>query len=436
MSKYEIMPELLPVQAIRGALPDGQEIIILRETEGAGSHEVIIAGEVFALLNYFDGKTPVNELKTMLLNEGMDVSELKVLDDLTEALDNGLIIKGEAYRIVESNFRREVDRFARHAGTAYPDNTGMCHRFIQNWYKESKMEVPRAMVAPPDGARLIGLVSPHYDLNGSGPTVATAFRALEADFKKNGEADTIVILGASHSPVENGIAITRKNYLLPIGEAPADVELIDAIAKALPVDPYAGEIAFRGEFVCEFQTLFVAWYRLKHPESKIKIVPLLISPLDADSEEDDAPPPNLDMKTHPSRAIIDSIASAVKSLGRRVVYIASADLAHVGKRFDTTQALTDDLSFDVEKSDLRALELLRVGNSQGLVHEVFDNGNPYGVCSTAVLYYLSELCAPGFHSSVILHYTQMQETETESMVAFAAQSVYESIKEETADDEG
>ena len=76
---------------------------------------------------------------------------------------------------------------------------------------------------------------------------------------------------------------------------------------------------------------------------------------------------------------------------------------------------------------MRALELLRVGNSQGLVHEIFDAGNPYGICSTAVLYYLSELCAPAFHSSVILHYTQMQETESESMVAFAAQSIYETL---------
>jgi AmmeMemoRadiSam system protein B/AmmeMemoRadiSam system protein A len=178
-----------------------------------------------------------------------------------------------------------------------------------------------AAVQPVDGAP-IGLIVPHAGYVYSGPVAACGFRQLE-----QGPYDVAVIIASDNqSPLSDPISVWAEGgFETPLGVAPVDVELSQALVAADPritFDPAAHE----GEHPIEIELPF-----LQHVCPDCSIVPILMG----DDDEETV------------GVLADALLETLP--GKRAVIIASSDLSHYP---------TYDDALTVDGATLAAIETL------------------------------------------------------------------------------
>jgi len=175
-----------------------------------------------------------------------------------------------------------------------------------SWYPSDPDELAQtvdemlASVEPVDGEP-VALIVPHAGYVYSGPVAAYGFKQLEGV-----EYEVAVIVASDHqSPLSNPISVWAEGgFETPLGVAPVDVELAQALVGADPritFDPAAHE----GEHPIEIELPF-----LQRVCPGCSIVPVLMG---ADDEET-------------VRSLADVLLTVLP--GRRAVVIASSDLSH------------------------------------------------------------------------------------------------------------
>lgn len=202
------------------------------------------------------------------------------------------------------------------------------------WYPGSPQELAqtvddylaRAKYFPTQDA-LIALISPHAGYAYSGQTAAYAYRQLEGR-----QFDTVVVMGPSHYDDFGAYAISsKKYYATPLGAVPLDQEFIDALTQRIPIT----RVARDREHSLEIQLPF-----LQRMLGEFTLVPIMMSlPFYIVGERALAP----------SEQLARVLAELARD--RRVLFVASSDLAHLPdyqmvKQFD---ARTEELvaSFDM-----------------------------------------------------------------------------------------
>ena len=188
-----------------------------------------------------------------------------------------------------------VLRRAAVAGSWYPGTATAIAAEV-----DAYLEAARA--APPPG-RLVGLVSPHAGLRYSGPVAAYGYGLLRALAGEPGL--TVVLVGPSHHAAFDGVAAhTRGAWETPLGRAPIDEEVSQALVDADPV-VFDDPDVHRDEHSLEMQMPF-----LQRLVPSLRILPLLMG--------------------SQSRQEVEALAAALaKALaGRRALLVASSDLSH------------------------------------------------------------------------------------------------------------
>ncbi len=177
------------------------------------------------------------------------------------------------------------------AGSWYPDDAGELAAMVDGML---------AAARPVDGEP-IGLIAPHAGYAYSGPVAAYGFKQLEGV-----GYDVAVIIASDHqAPLSAPISVWAEGgFETPLGVAPVDVELAQALVEADPritFDPATHE----GEHPIEIELPF-----LQRVCPACRIVPVLMG--DADEET------------------VQVLANALLATlpGRRAVVIASSDLSH------------------------------------------------------------------------------------------------------------
>ena len=188
-----------------------------------------------------------------------------------------------------------VLRRAAVAGSWYPGTATAIAAEV-----DAYLEAARA--APPPG-RLVGLVSPHAGLRYSGPVAAYGYGLLRALAGEPGL--TVVLVGPSHHAAFDGVAAhMRGAWETPLGRAPIDEEVSQALVDADPV-VFDDPDVHRDEHSLEMQMPF-----LQRLVPSLRILPLLMG--------------------SQSRREVEALAAALaKALaGRRALLVASSDLSH------------------------------------------------------------------------------------------------------------
>jgi MEMO1 family protein len=188
-----------------------------------------------------------------------------------------------------------VLRRAAVAGSWYPGTATAIAAEV-----DAYLEAARA--APPPG-RLVGLVSPHAGLRYSGPVAAYGYGLLRALAGEPGL--TVVLVGPSHHAAFDGVAAhMRGTWETPLGRAPIDEEVSQALVDADPV-VFDDPDVHRDEHSLEMQMPF-----LQRLVPSLRILPLLMG--------------------SQSRREVEALAAALaKALaGRRALLVASSDLSH------------------------------------------------------------------------------------------------------------
>jgi AmmeMemoRadiSam system protein B len=204
-------------------------------------------------------------------------------------------------------------------------------------------------------------------------------------------------------------ALTRKDYDTPLGSARTDVELVDALARRARQDCFGAELAHRSEHSIEFQAVFLQY--LYAGRRDIAIVPVLTSFVHEALARRQRP--EADRRV---RAFLDALAETVAASGRRVAFIAGADLAHMGPRFGDAAPLSPADMAVVDREDRALLAAVEAGDADAFFNSVRRDHDRRRTCGLSPIYTL--LRALDGAKGTLRRYGQWPDPE--GLVSFAS----------------
>ena len=383
---------------------------MLRDTQGVTSSHVILPMDLVPIVGRFDGTRTCEAIARLASDEmGERVSTERVVR-LASELEEALFVDGAPYRRerarIERTFADADVRAASHAGGAYHGEPAKLAQYIE----EECFGITGAASAADEGGRLLGLVAPHIDpwrgARGYGEAYGVLAKALPAD------ADTFVLFGTSHAPMREPFSLCRKAFDTPLGRLEADLDSIDAIAKASDFDPYADQFNHKREHSLEFQAVF-----LRHllGGRKARIIPILAG-LGEHQSSGESP--------SGARAVerfLDAVRKVIDT--KSAIVIAGADLAHVGPRFGDPRPFDAGERAALHETDRESLDHATRGDAEAFWRHVAGDLETRRVCGLAPIYSLLRTVATGSRGR-LRHYEQNVDPDEGSIVSHAALGFY------------
>ncbi len=402
--RYGLMPRLTTLEA-EETVVDGQRAYTVRRT-GAAADGVMLSPEAIAIASYFDGTRDLRAVQRAIYEQHGQLLYIERIHELASALDRAGLLETTSDRaITERDAQRSevLVRPATYAGSAYESDPTVLREQLDALFLHA--DGPGAAPAPVAGASPIaGLVAPHIDIPRGGPIYAHAYKAL-AD---RGPADVFVVFGTAHASPRELFTLTRRHYDTPFGTVTTDTAIVDALERVV------GEALFRDERVhdeehsIEFQAVYLKYLFGDRP---FTLVPVLCSSLYGLTAEGKRPS---------DEPHVEKFLAALKAAtdGRRVCYIASADLSHVGKLYGDIDPPSATALQTLQARDLKTLDTVRVGNANAFFDDVAPDGESRRICGLTPVYAM--LRATGEQPARLLKYAQWFGEEEGSAVTYAA----------------
>ncbi|BDG08677.1 AmmeMemoRadiSam system protein B [Anaeromyxobacter paludicola] len=428
-------PRLVPLEPRLVQLEDGTQGVVLRDPTGVLTQSALVSPGAYLVLAHLDGTRTLPEVERALALQGRPVP-LPDIVTLVRRLEESGLVHGPAHEALRRRaleaFRALPARPASCAGGAYPEEPEALRAFLDGFLSEAadppgrpspalparrggsapeappesiSQRAPRSTLSRDAGEGRGGggpangdvrlLVAPHIDLHRGGAAYGHAYRALAAS-----DAELFVVFGTAHATPPHLFTLTRLDYDTPLGPVPTDRELAGALAEELGEEElFADELCHRQEHSCEFQLL---WLRHLFPDRPIRALPVLCSSIS-----------HLDDPDGETRAFLDALARAVR--GRRVCYVAGADLAHVGPMYGDEAAPTPEALAGLAAEDRRTLAFLERGDPGGFHRDATLDDARRRLCGVAPIYAAMRAAGAGAR---LIHYGQWSDG-TDS-VSFAA----------------
>lgn len=410
-------PKLRPLPASRFEW-DGRLFVRFEDPAGVVAHPVLVPLDAYQqVVRHFDGRSTLPQVLDRVRSEtGQDVAMAEVVQ-LVEQLDRAMVLDGPRFDDFHRNFRNGLVRPAAFAGRSYAASDRALRDQLRGLFLDPKgAGLPsRALRRARADARLRAVVCPHIDFQRGGPTYTWAYRSL---FERS-DADLYVILGVAHQSCRRRFALTSKDFETPLGTLPTDREFVDQLASRAGGHLFEDELAHRTEHSIEFQTVFLNY--LWGLRRDVAVVPILVGSFH-DLMDSDAPP----MDDPEVGGFITALRETERASGRRVAYIGSVDLSHVGPEFGDPRAVDSAALGRLGEFDDAMLDRALACDPEGWFRTAAKVGNRTRICGLAATYVM--LHAIGPVRGRLLRYDQAVDARGQCCVTFAS-AVFEAERE-------
>ena len=400
----ESVPRLRHVEAFP-VEHEGRSCIALRDPAGYTDAIVLLHGPLLEIVSLIDGGHTVADIQAAVMRRHGQLVERRQIEEIAEALDRQGFLDSPGFAdrraVVDGTFLAAPVRPAAHAGAAYSGEPGELRAMLDGFFAPPDGPGPIDVARPaaperrgPSAAPEVrAVIAPHIDYHRGGPAYAWAYRELA----ERSQADLFVILGTCHAGMEHPFALTRKDYAGPMGDVRVDRDFVDALAKRARQDCFASELAHRVEHSIELQAVFLRY--LFAGRRDIRIVPVLTSfaheALARGQRPEDDPR---------VRRFLDALAAGVAATGRRVAFVAGADLAHVGPRFGDPEPISPEELKRVAREDGEMLATVEAGDAAAFFDSAARDGDRRRICGLSPIWAL--LRATGGRPGVVRRYGQ------------------------------
>ncbi len=391
----------------------GQRLLCLQDPLNISEKALFLPPTVYFIVSLFDGKHSVLDIQAECMRRFGEFLFTEKIQEIISQLEENLFLEGdrfqEALREKEESFKRAPIREAAFAGKSYEKEPEALRGQLEGYFKGS--DGPGSPGERAGGDGLKGVVAPHIDFQRGGSCYAFAHREIWEESSSR----CFIILGTAHASMETPFCLTRKDFVTPLGTLNVDRELIDAIQSRCPYDLFKSEGVHRNEHSIEFQCVLL---RYLYPEPiPIKILPILSGSFHEAVEKGISP-----MGLKPIRQFIEALKEVVSSLGKKVCYIASADLSHIGLQFGDQEGVGEyDLRILAEE-DQEMLGYVESMDGEGFFSSILKERDRRRICGLPAIYaMLHSLDAKG---GKLLKYGQALTQETRSVVSFASLAFY------------
>ncbi len=399
-------------------------MLALRDPSGL-AREVMLQPLAVAILELCDGERTRDQICAEFQTKYNRPLSRDSLDKLLGSLDDAHLLDSDAFRQFSANlfaeFTRSPTRAALLAGKSYPADPAALTQSL-----DASFAPPQGPGRPQPGSGPLprAIISPHIDFNRGGAAYAWAYRDLAGATEL---PERIIIFGTNHAGSEHPFTLTRKHYQTPLGQLDTDIECVDKVVAAIgerlgqprAQSLFRDEHHHRGEHSLEFQMVWLR-YLLGERATQVKVVPILCGSLQEFVESDKDP------------AMDERVAIFIEELkrsleGKRVLWIAGADLAHVGPSFarhgegDMTPLDKNDRA-SLERRDQETLAPVLRGDARGWFEEIRRERDQRRVCGLPPIYAMLRSAEPT--SGKLLVYAQCPADEGGGSIVSIASLVF------------
>ena len=415
------MNDPTPYPALRNIqyspMQQGEEhYIVLWDQSGLSVERLIIPLNLFYLFQFLDGEHSPEQIGVEYLKKYGEFLMPAKLDQLIADLDHKLFLEGDRYETAKAaavqSYRNAPTRKPQFAGRSYEDDPEKLREQIAGFFVAK--EGPSTEPSDNRGKAIKGLVVPNYELREAGPLYAWAYKELrEAE-----SPDIYIIFGVAHAGLAGPVSVTDKDFETPLGVVPVNRPIMDYLKSNGEEAWFADELWHQKEHSIEFQLPFLQeTVGASTHGSPISIVPVLSS-FSPDSVLDPARRDFADL----IERFVSVLQEAIAASGRRVCFIASANLAHIGLRYGDNKAPTDFSFHRCMQSDLEMLKHVENIDARGFAQFLVKDGDKRHVLGFAAIYLLLRLLDG--EKGEVLRYDREIVDQFNSTITYASASFF------------
>lgn len=384
---------------------NGDSLIVLCDRAGYAPEYMALLAAVMPIVEMADGKRAIQDIASEIeIQTGEAVAEREIAE-LFAALETANFLQSEQFRAHKA--RKDCEFFAKPvraaacAGASYADDTAELRAYLHSL-------MPLSSSSPIEQECATAVVVPHIDLRVGAKSYVPAYRALQ-----HSDAEVFVIFGTSHYGWQDVFIPTEKHFQTPLGVVQTDTDIISTLRAHVPFELCRNDIAHKDEHSIEFQLLFLQHLFHHRP---FTVVPILVTSFQ----------PFITAGIPPAqherfRGFIDALRFALTASGKKAAFIASADMAHVGRKFGDDFAATTILETLVHE-DAAILHKATAADADSFFTHIASTNDNRRICGLPPVYSMLQAVQP--ERGVLLDYQQWHERETESAVTYASLAYY------------
>lgn len=398
-------PQLRPVEAFPVEM-SGQTMIALRDPSRIAPETLIISEDLLHILQYFDGRHSISDIQSIYRQQyNVHIPE-EQLQQIIVDMDQRLFLESPSFRQHQQKLIQEYRNLPYRPMALAGQSYSLAPEALREELKKFFVTVngQNSAVTIPKADHVKGLILPHIDIQAGGETFALGYDLLA----KTEPVDLFVILGTGHNGINNAFACSNKDFETPLGMVKTDKDFLEKLQSELMDDIYAEEILHKSEHTIEFQTVFLQYLFGNRPDWEI--VPILCS-FNTFMLENGA-------WGNKIRKFIQALKKTMKISQKKICVLASADLAHIGRRYGDQFNPDEAYLNSIKAKDIESLQLAGKMNTSGFLDSIRQDEDERRVCGFPPIYTMLETI--NAKQSHLLHYNQVAVDNQNSTVSFAS----------------
>lgn len=382
---------------------NGTQQICARDTFGYASEEIYLSEQAYSLISLFDNCTTVKGLSTKIFGENATEDTIQFLCNFITTIDEYGYLESDSFELRRRNIEEEYAQARVRepvcAGGAYPASEQELRQYLDALMSECD--------AASDNAN--GIIVPHIDYRVGGTSYPPAFKAIEQS-----KADVYIVFATSHYWWGDLFILTEKDFRTPMGIVKTDTTIVNKIREYYPHYLTPNDMPHKPEHSIELELPFLQYIQAERP---FAIVPILVTSFHRFMNTKE----QIELSTE-VHDFIRAVRRAVEESGKKVVYISSGDLSHIGRKFGDNYDAVSKLA-EVEKADKELLQALATCDAGEFFRLISDVRDTWKICGCSPDYMLLQTLQPT--RGEIMHYAQWDERERASAVTFASVAFYQ-----------
>lgn len=362
-------PRLRPLD-FQPVIYQNQQMWLVRDPLELTDYQLILTPTLAQVLILLDGSRNTYQIQADFESFfGLPI-ELEVVEDALEQLDRACLLENERYhQRLQAHlnvFRSQRIRPATLAGRGYPDDPKELDRVFAEYGKDDELNGWQPWTGK-------AIISPHIDYFRGGPVYSKVWRRAAAAID---EADIVLIFGTDHSGRAGGITLTQLPYATPYGILPTEPKLIEALVDVVGPDLLQDELHHRNEHSVE---LSAVWLHAMRQDGICPVLPILCGSFHHFVADNESPTTDLQLNR-----FIEALQEL--TAGRRVLAVASVDLAHVGPNFGDDFIMDERRRQDLSDSDARLMNIIASGDYEAFYQEIAGMEDRNRICGFSSIY--------------------------------------------------
>ncbi|HMQ22252.1 MAG TPA: AmmeMemoRadiSam system protein B, partial [Planctomycetota bacterium] len=401
---------------LRHSVDESMPGIFLVDPTGLFDAAVFVPRGLIPVLQHFNGRLTCSEIAEVLSRDFGQAVTAEAVARVAADLEGRSCLDDERTRAsieaIRQGFLASAVRPMRHCGPAeYPRDGAACAARLDALLDERPVDQKAS-----SASSVLGLISPHIDLQRGARGYAAAYGALQA---AEDSAELFVVFGTAHRGSDCVLTVTDKSFETPFGVVDVDRDFVHAVGARLDREVKGAteawrrdEYLHRDEHSLEFQVLLTHHVQ-RQRQRPCRIAPFLTGALPLGAEREPM-----------VRSCVSALVEACRDVGvDKVTLIAGADLSHIGPFFGDSGAVTDKDLDRVRAMDGALLQHAGELRSDALQATIEADGNPSRVCGGTPCWFVTEVVRElGGGAGELLHYEQAVAEDRSQCVSFAAMS--------------